>query len=183
MSTEYRKHIPKDKSLDIPTIVKNAGYYDIDNNWNSILTFPQYPGMLFRGRVEVFIFDERNNVYVAMNGSNYRIPGGSLEKDRSHKYQVEQEAKEEAGVELGLITYTGYNYFNFFKKKYTSYPVYWDGSYNEVYIANFKRWHYGTIKKSVMDLQMNKYGKFIPFESIINILTENHQKALNLIPR
>lgn len=181
--SETRKRIPKNRNLTLSEIITNHGYYDIDNNWNSILTFPQYPGMLFRGRVEVFIFDKRNNVYAVLNNKHYRIPGGSLEKNRSHKYQVEQEAREEARIELGTISYTGYSYFNFFKRKYTNYPMHWDGSYNEVYIAEFKQWYYGPIKYSVRDMSMDRYGKFIPFEYISLILSDNHKKALKLIPR
>ena len=56
--SETRKRIPKDKNLPLTKIIRDRGYYDIDNNWNSLLTFPQYPNMVFRGRVEVFIFDK-----------------------------------------------------------------------------------------------------------------------------
>lgn len=181
--SETRKRIPKDRNLPLTKIIKDRGYYDIDNNWNSILTFPQYPGLLFRGRVEVFIFDRKNNVYMVLNGRKYRIPGGSLECNRSHKYQVEQEAKEEARIELGTITYTGYSYFNFFKRKYLNYPMHWDGSYNEVYIADFRQWYYGPIKQSVRDTCMDKYGRFIPFNYASQFLSDNHKKALNLVPR
>ena len=89
--SEVRKRFPKDKNLTIEQAILNTGYYDIDNNWNSLLTFPQYPGMVFRGRVEVFIFDKNNDVFMALYNNHYRIPGGSIEYGRSHKYQVEQE--------------------------------------------------------------------------------------------
>lgn len=181
--SELRKRIPLDKNLSISDIVRNKGYYDIDGNWNSILTSDQYPGMLFRGRVEVFIFDKYNNVYMNIRNGHYRIPGGSWDHNRSHKYQVEQEAKEEARVVLGKITYTGYSYYNFFKKKYLSSPVHWDGSYNEVYIGYFKKWYTGYIKKCVRDFDMDKNGRFVPFEYAANILTPNHQIALGLIPK
>ena len=181
--SEVRKRFPKDKNLTIEQAVLDTGYYDIDNNWNSLLTFPQYPGMVFRGRVEVFIFDKNNDVFMALYNNHYRIPGGSIEYGRSHKYQVEQEAKEEARIQVGTIRYTGYSYFSFFKKKYTNYPMHWDGSYNEVYIADFKKWYKGPVKNSVKDMSLTRHGQFIPFEYAINLLNENHQKALNLIPR
>ena len=179
--SEARKRIPKNKNITLHTIIHDKGYYDIDNNWNSILTFPQYPGMLFRGRVEVFIFDNRNNVFVELIHGHYRIPGGSLERNRSHKYQVSQEAREEARIELGPIDYTGYSYFKFFNKKYYNYPIHWDGSFNEVYIATFKNWYYGPIKNSVRDRGLDKYGRFVPFNYIKNKLYYHHKNALGLI--
>ena len=181
--SETRKRIPKDRNITLTQIVHNRGYYDIDNNWNSILYFQQYPGMLFRGRVEVFIFDKNNNVYMMISKNKYRIPGGSWEKNRSHKYQVQQEAKEEARIKLGKIEYTKYSYFKFFKRKYNTMPIHWDGTYNEVYIAEFNNWYYGPIKKCVRDDIMNRYGKFVPFKYAIDLLTLDHQKALNIIQR
>lgn len=176
--SETRKRIPKNRHITIHQIIKDGGYYDIDHNWNSIMTFPQYPGMLFRGRVEVFIFS-RGCVYVELLGNHYRIPGGSLERNRSHKYQVEQEAKEEARIELGTITYTGYSYFKFFKNTYPNSPIHWVGSYNEVYIADFKQWYYGKVKRSVVDTGLSKYGRFIPYLKILPRLSDHHKIALN----
>lgn len=181
--SETRKRIPKDRNITLTQIVHNRGYYDIDNNWNSILYFQQYPGMLFRGRVEVFIFDKYHNVYMMVSKRGYRIPGGSWERNRSHKFQVEQEAKEEARILLGKINYTNYSYFKFFKNRYTSLPMHWDGTYNEVYVAEFKDWYCGPIRKDVRDISMSKYGKFVPFDYAINIINKDHQRALNLVPR
>lgn len=179
--SEQQKRTPKDSSLTQEDIVKNKGYYDINGNWNSILTFDQYPDKLFRGRVEVFIFNRKNEVYMNIGNGNYRIPGGSIERNRSHKYQVFIEAKEEARILLGKITYTKYSYFKFFKKKYTNCKMHWDGTYNEVYVADFKSWYYGYIDKSVRDTYMTKYGRFVPFEYAINYLNIHHQKALGLV--
>ena len=97
--------------------------------------------------------------------------------------QVEAETKEEARIVLGKIIYTGYSYFKFFKNKYTNCPIHWDGTHNEVYIAYFKKWYRGKINNKLKDSFIDKYGRFIPFEYAINILSEDHQKALNLIPR
>ena len=90
---------------------------------------------------------------------------------------------EEARIILGKIKYTGYSYFRFFKKKYNHCPVRWDGTYNEVYIGYFKNWYKGNIDKKLRDYFLTRYGRFIPFEYAVNILSEDHQKALNLIPR
>ena len=181
--SEIQKRYPMDKTITMKEIIKNHGYYDINGYWNSILSFDQYPGMIFRGRVEVLIFNDKNEVYLSLYKNGYRIPGGSLERGRSHKYQVEAETKEEARIVLGKIIYTGYSYFKFFKNKYTNCPIHWDGTHNEVYIAYFKKWYRGKINNKLKDSFIDKYGRFIPFEYAINILSEDHQKALNLIPR
>lgn len=181
--SEIQKRSPLDRSLTMEDIVKDRGYYDINGYWNSIVEFKEYPNMVFRGRVEVLIFNEKNEIYLSLFHGGYRVPGGSFEKDRSHKYQVEAEAKEEARICLGKIIYTGYSYFKFFKKKYTNCPIHWDGTYNEVYVAYFKKWYRGKIDKKLKDTFIDKYGRFIPFEYAINLLTPDHQKALNLLPR
>ena len=181
--SQLQKRSPQDDSLSMEDIIHNQGYYDINGFWNSILTFDNYPGLTFRGRVEVFIFNRKNEVYMSIYNNRYRIPGGSFEKGRSHKYQVETEAKEEARITLGKISYTGYSNFRFFKNKYNNSPVHWDGTYNEVYIGYFKKWYTGRIDKKLKDYYLTKYGRFIPFEYAINILNPDHQKALNLLPR
>ena len=91
--SQFQKRSPQDTSLSMQDIVQNQGYYDINGCWNSIITFDEYPEMVFRGRVEVFIFNRKNEVYMSIYNGGYRIPGGSFEKGRSHKYQVETEAK------------------------------------------------------------------------------------------
>lgn len=177
--SEIRKRIPQDTHITKKEIIKNKGYYDIDGNWNSILTFDNYPGLLFRGRVEVFILDHDNNVFLYKYNGRYRIPGGSYERNRSHKYQVYKEAKEEARIILGDIIYTNVSYFRLFDKKYEDQPMHWDGTYSEVYIGYFKKWYNGSIKKSVRDYYMTTHGRFYPFEYIYNILTANHKKAFD----
>lgn len=179
--SESQKRCPMDKSITLEQIIQHRGYYDINGDWNSILTFKQYPGQLFRGRVEVFIFDRNNNVYMNIGKGRYRIPGGSFERNRSYKYQVSAEAKEEARIILGKITDTGYSYFKFFKNIYPNCKIHWNGTYNRVYIADFESWYYGPIKKSVRDDYMCNYGRFVPFDYAVNYLTYHHQKSLQLI--
>jgi hypothetical protein len=179
--SEKERRTPRG-SITREEIIEHRGYYDLNGDWNCVLTFPQYPNMLFRGRVEVLILNDCNSIYMVPYGKDrYRIPGGSIERYRSHKYQVAMEAKEEARILLGQIDYTEYSYFKFFKNTYSQYDISWQGSYNEVYVSHFKEWYTGPIKKSVQDEGMYKYGRFVPFEYAINILNDHHKKALKLI--
>lgn len=181
--SEIDKRTPLDPNITLEEIIKNEGYYDINRNWNSIKTFDRYPGKIFRARVEVLIFNEKNEIYmVTYKGGNYRIPGGGIEKDRSLKYQVEKESEEEARIMLGKIQYTGISYFKVFKdEKFKNCKVHWDGIYNKVYVADFKDWYCGSIKESVRDYDMYNSGRFVPFERAVNILNRFHKKALGLV--
>lgn len=162
-------------------IIKDKGYYDVLGNWNSILTFEEYPDKLFRGRVEVIILNSKNDIYMVQYPDTYRLPGGSLERDRSQKYQVEKESEEEAGIRLGRIYSTGVSYFKFFKNKYNDCNIHWDGTYTTVYVANFKSWYYGHVRSCLRDNGMYNYGKFVPFEKAVNILIPEHLQALEIL--
>lgn len=180
MTEEREKRTPLDSNITLREIIKNKGYYDINYNWNSIITFPNKPNKIFRYRVEVIILNKKNEIYmVTYNDNTYRLPGGGVEKDRSLKYQVEKESEEEAGITLGTIFDTGISYFRYFSNKYKECDIHWDGTYTKVYVAYFKDWYYGRVKDSVRDNEMRYKGRFIPYEYAINILNEHHIKALN----
>lgn len=160
-------------------IINNHGYYDINHNWNSIITFPDKPGKIFRFRVEVIILNRNNEIYmVTYKNNTYRLPGGGVEKDRSYKYQVEKEAEEESGIRLGTIFNTEVSYFKYFNNKYGECDIHWDGTYTKVFVAYFKDWYFGKIKDSVRDNEMRYKGRFMPYEYAINILNPYHVKAL-----
>lgn len=180
-SLEVLKRTPRNKNITMDKIIKEQGYYDVLGNWNSILTFEEYPDKLFRGRVEVIILSPYNDIYMVKYTDTYRLPGGSLEINRSPKYQVEKESEEEAGIKLGRIYNTGVSYFKFFNNKYNDCKVHWDGTYTKVYVANFKSWYYGHVKACLRDKGMYEYGRFVPFEKAVNILIPEHLQALEIL--
>ena len=74
--SEIEKRTPLDPNITLEEIIKNEGYYDVNKNWNSIKTFDRYPGKIFRARVEVLIFNDKNEIYmVTYKGGKYRVPG------------------------------------------------------------------------------------------------------------
>ena len=96
--------------LDMNKVIQDKGYYDKNGEWNSIIRSKKYPGKLFRGRVEVFIF-RGNYVYMEKYGDGtYRLPGGSFDIRRSNHDQVYNEAKEESRIIVHNIQYTGVSY-------------------------------------------------------------------------
>lgn len=176
------KRIPMKKSITQEEAIKNKGYYDKYGNWNSMLTIAQYPGKVFRGRVEVFIFDNQNNVFahILPDKVHYRIPGGSTSIDKSFKYQVAQESKEEAGILLSNIQYTGYSYIKFFQSQFKVGNLHWEGAFNRVYVAQFRTWYEGRINSIDLDPKMYSYGHFVSFERLKRILSPDHRNALRI---
>ena len=62
--SEIEKRTPLDPNITLEEIIRNEGYYDVNKNWNSIKTFDRYPGKIFRARVEVLIFNDKNEIYM-----------------------------------------------------------------------------------------------------------------------
>lgn len=180
MDYEYTKRIPLCPT-NMNRIIKNGGYYDINNNWNSIIKLDKYPDMVFRGRVEVFIIKDDMVYMHIMNRNRYRIPGGSFNVENTNIDQVYKEAKEETKILIKDIQYTGINYVRIFdnRNKSSGRVIRWDGSYNEVYIAKYDKPYNGHIKNSVYDYDMHNLGRFYKIKNIINNLSEDHKKALS----
>lgn len=165
---------------DIDSIIKHGGYYDINGQWNSIITLKGYPEKIFRKRVEVFIFDDSNKVYINIDPrlGTYRLPGGSCDKDVSDIDQVYIESKEEAKLLIKDIKETGVTYLRLFSddEKNKRSVIKWDGVYNIVYTANLDKKYYGSIDDVVADKNMIKYGKFYDIQDIYGMLNEAHKK-------
>lgn len=183
MNEKYRHwFIPMDQKFTIEDIINRGGYYDIDGVWNSIL---RIDGELLRGRVEVLILDE-DKIYLQMkDDGTYRIPGGSFEKGVFNKDQAAAEAREEARINCKNVSYSGVNYIRFFDKKYKQEPgkVYWSGTYNEVYVAEYDGQYHGKINDIDKDDNMFLEGKFYPLSMVAAKLKNPHQEALKDIIR
>ena len=178
--SEYYKRTPLNSKITLEQAIHDKGYYDTYHNWNSILTLNEYPGKLFRGRVEVLVLDANNDVFLSLlSDDHYRIPGGSFDRGKSHTYQAITEVREEARIIVKHIIYTGVTYTKFFKKKYTNCNMHWDGSFNKVYVARFKKWYWGRVNKSVRDMNMYKYGQFIPLDFAKEFLIPEHKEAID----
>ena len=179
---EYQKKIPKCGRVNIDKFVRYGGYYDINNNWNSIVTVEGYPGMVFRGRVEVFLFKD-NKIYIDILPNKYRIPGGSFDINRSNYSQVYNELKEETKILSKNIFYTGLSYVSLFDRydKPSKRVMTWRGTYNEVYLAEYNKPYTGFIKNNLYDRNMHNNGEFRNLEDILHILKPEHLAALKKV--
>ena len=171
-------NIPADKDLTMAEIIKQGGYYDIAGLWNNIT---EINGKIYRGRVETFVIDDEHNIFMQIkDNGEYRIPGGSFERDGDHIKQAYAEVLEEARIICDEMTYTGVSYIRSFDTKPEN-VITWDGTYNEVYVAHYVDQFTGYIHPKNKDDDMYKKGKWYKFDDIKDILSEDHKKALCLI--
>lgn len=171
---------PIDKSMTIEKAIKQGGYYNTDGDWNNITISEDYPGKILRGRVEALILrDGKLFMYLKENGK-YRIPGGGFDKGVLNKDQVFMEVKEESKIIIDNIRFTGVKYIQLYDEiwKHSDKEIPYDGTYNEVYIADYKDEYTGYIRKGLSDMELTKKGKFYDINEIENILSEPHRQAL-----
>lgn len=174
-----RWNIPADQDLTIEEIIKQGGYYDIDGLWNNIT---QINGELYRGRAETFVIDQEGKIYMQLtNDGGYRIPGGSFERDSTHTLQAQAEVLEEAKIVCDNVTYTGVHYIRTFDKIFKDKPgrVYWKGTYNEVFVADYVKQFIGVIHPKNRDNEMYNLGKWYSYDEIKHLLSDPHKEALS----
>ena len=171
---------PIDSSMTIQKAISQGGYYNTDGDWNCVITLDEYPGKLFRGRVETLILkDGKLFMYMKDNG-NYRIPGGGFDKGVLNKDQAFIETKEEAKLIVDNIKYTGVTYVRVFDEPWlsTEKDIPYHGNYTEVYIATYKGEYEGYIRKGLSDMELTNKGKFYDLSEVEDILREPHKQAL-----
>lgn len=171
---------PADRSMTRSKAIKQGGFYNTDGDWNNIITREDYPDKIFRGRVEVLVFDGTKVYLVKSENGRYRIPGGGFDKGISNMDQVFMETKEEAKLIIKNIRYTGVTYVKVFEYllpcKEGDIP--YDGSVNEVYIADYVKHYDGYIRKELRDTELANKGKFYELEEVKDILQPAHIQAL-----
>lgn len=172
--------IPIDSSMTIQKAISKGGYYNTDGDWNNVMTLDEYPGKLFRGRVEVLILKDGKLFMVKKDNGNYRIPGGGFDKGVLNKDQAFIETKEEAKLIIENIRYTGVTYTVVFDEPWinSDKEIPYDGNYNEVYIATYKEDYHGYIRKGLSDMELTNKGKFYDLNEVESILKEPHRQAL-----
>lgn len=177
---ESDKRTPKDKNIKFKNVLQHGGYYDINGNWNSIVQLLGYPNKVFRGRVEVLVVKD-DKVYLVQNSHNYRIPGGSFDQKRSNIEQVFLEVKEEAKMYIKDIIYTGIDRIHLFSHILYNQPgkIHWDGTYSQIYIAEFSGYYNGEIREDLIDTNILS-GNFYSYKDIKYMMYPEHRRALDM---
>ena len=171
---------PIDPSMTVKKAISQGGYYNTDGDWNNVITLEEYPGKLFRGRVEVLILkDGQLFMYMKDNGT-YRIPGGGFDKGVLNKDQAFIETKEEAKIIIDSIRYSGVTYTHLYEDVWVNSDkeIPYDGNYTEVYVATYKGDYEGYIRKGLSDMELTNKGKFYDLGDVELILREPHKQAL-----
>ena len=158
-------------------IIVDGGYYDITGTWNSII---QKNGKIYRGRVETFVFDGDKVYFRKIPNSKthgYEIPGGSMDKYLSNPQQAKVEVQEEAQITCKNVKFTGVTYIEERERPEVAEEgrMYWDGSYNEVYLAEYDGKFTGETDPRNIDTRFIKYGKFYPVEELLKIIRDEHK--------
>ena len=176
-----RNREPAKKKLTMDKVVRDKGYYDIHNNWNSITTLKEYPNKYFRERVEVLIFNKNKQIFLCKEKGYFRVPGGSVERYVSNRKQVAMESKEEARIIIQNVRHSGVNYTRLFSHKFIPHnsSIYWDGVYNHVYYAEYKSMYDGKIKKSLKDNFMYNNGRFYDAHKVFPYLKPEYKKIIS----
>lgn len=177
---DSRRKYPK-KKTNILKIIKDGGYFDQVGNWNSIIKLYDEGDKLFRGRVETLVFQEDKVFLNLSSNGKYRVPGGSYNYNTSPAAQAKKEVLEECKIIVDDIRYTDISY----KRIYDNNPnfdrgkIHWNGTYTQIFVADFKDYFYGHIDASVFDADMHRYGKFHKIKDVYHLLIPEHKKCID----
>ena len=176
MTPEERKDLQKRTE----EAIKNHGFMGANNRWNAIITFPG-DDRLYRERVETIIVRHNKEVFVKRKpNGEYFLPGGSVERNVPNIKQAENECNEEAHVKVKNIQFTGITY-----KEHHETPnwaikeglIQWQGSYTEVYTAEYDGSFKGNIAKTDED-PFIRSGKWYSTKECFKFFKQEHRDAL-----
>lgn len=160
--------------------IKDQGYYGKNGCWNSIITFPG-DKTIYRHRVETIVVKDNKYVFVKKKlDGDYRLPGGSVEKDVPNIKQAENEVNEEAHINIRNIESTGITYKEKFKaKSFDDDPdsIKWNGMYTEVYVAEYDSKFKGHIDLIDQDPYILS-GRWYPARECFSFFRKEHREAL-----
>ena len=171
---------PIDKDMTKEKAISQGGYYNTDGDWNNIILSEEFPGKILRGRVEVLIFKEGKLFMFLKDNGKYRIPGGGFDKGVLNIDQAFIETKEEAKIIIQNVRYSGITYTHLYDEiwKHSEKEIAYDGTYNEIYIADYKDDYTGYIRKGLSDMELTNKGKFYDIDEVKDLLKEPHRQAL-----
>lgn len=168
-------------TADILTENKSSqnGFYGTNGKWNSLV---KINGKNYRERVEILVI-QNDAVFIAKKkDDNYKIPGGSTEKDKTLIQQVIAECEEEANFTPKNVKYVteyrvDYGKDNPCPFKQDHLPIKYDGYVAKVYIGE-----YGTEYTKYVELvdrdAVVKSGRFIPIKDALKFVRPEHKKIL-----
>lgn len=160
--------------------IREGGFYGRNGVWNSIITFSG-DNKLYRERVETIIIRNGKEVFVKRKpNGEYFLPGGSTERDIPHINQAINECHEEAHIEVQNIQSTGITY----KERHETpawakkdSDVEWQGSYTEIYVAEYAGKFTGHIDDEDQDPFIES-GRWYSTKECFKWFKKEHREAL-----
>lgn len=159
--------------------LRDVGYVTNKGTLNSVF---YYNGKKYRVRVDVLILKgnslfirERNKL--GKYGTMYRVPGGSIEPNKTIWDSAKAESREEARINIKNCKYSGISYLTDYRTKDSfGSKLSYDGSINYVMVATYDGKYSGFIRDIDYDYDMYVNGKFVPISSIR--LSKMHKDAI-----
>lgn len=175
--------ITNESSQDSPyEIEKEWGITGPDGAYNAYVKVKGIDKPL-RGRSEMLII-KGDSVFIKFkDGGRYDVPGGSWEKNESHRTSAIREAMEEARIICKNVEYADtYTRVldeprSWVKDMFDEKDWYY-GTFTELYIGEYDKKYTGHIDDVDKDAKMLKEGKFYPIKSVMDKLYPVHRKAL-----
>lgn len=158
--------------------LKDGGYYTKTGRWNSLFKLPGDPN-LYRKRVETIVIRNRKEVFVKKKPNvDYRIPGGSTEKDVSDEEQAIRECQEEAHINIKNIENSGITYTTLYDSPSAENEIRYDGSYTTIYVAEYDGKYSGHVDNEDQDPFILS-GRWYSIRECIRFFNKEHKDALN----
>ena len=138
-------------------------FFYVDDIANAYIT---YNNKHYRVRVEMLVFNDKGQILVEKKskptpaGIMYKIPGGSVEPNKSFISQAIREVKEEARVNVTRVKYTGIHYMvkydtnnlpQWQREKLKDQPIQYDGFISFVYTGLYKDRFSGKVDEADYD--------------------------------
>ena len=168
------------KYIEDTDAIKRWGVEDVNGNYNSCVLIQGYDKPL-RGRSEMLIIKGKSLFIQLKDNDEYRLPGGTWNKNENSKDAAIRETQEEVKLNVKNVKYKGRyseigNVPDWVRDSIDK-KDWWYGYYTEVFVGEYDGKYHGYIADEDKD-DMYKKGKFYPINLIYDRLKPIHKRIL-----
>ena len=168
------------KNEALEKAIRDGGFYNKDGIWNSIKKIPG-DDHIYRVRVETIVVKNDKEVFMKVKpNKEYRLPGGSTEKDVSDEQQAINECHEEAHLNIRNVKYSGITYKEYREQKWIkekNLPVTWNGCITKIFVADYDSKFKGKVDPRDKDSFILS-GRWYPLVEAFKLFRKEHKEAL-----
>lgn len=177
-SSVHSQNIYEEYKIPDHEISLSDGVYDDNGIWNSYIL---HKGKRYRYRVETIVFNEKNQIFAHLKGTECRLPGGSTEKDTDPMVQAECEVNEEARFRIKNLRDSGVSYRKMLsghRPKYMSkLPWSYDAYYTKIYVAEYDGPYRQFVAEKDRDTNMYINGRFYDYKEVLDKFNDSQRKV------